>query len=193
MILGQRTGKNHPAPTAGAVTALAVMLVQPQAVSYPMMTFRDQSWQSRFKEMGDTAEGVFQAVAPLGKYERLGWNRPAVSLTLMSPAIRHMPDYYSGGKLVEVMGLGRDGILKLKTGKWEALKFWNKTGNEVVMFLWNSHKKTYALVEWSALVSLTGRARRAGIQAFENDGNEYYPIRWADIVDTCDQVVQVIV
>jgi hypothetical protein len=143
--------------------------------------------------MGDTAEGVFEVVAPLGKYERLGWNRPSVSLTLMSSVIRHMPDYYSGGKLVEVMGLGRDGILKLKTVKYEALKYWNTSGNEVVLFVWNSHKKTYALLNWNTIKSCVTLARNRGIEAFENDGNEYYPIQWEWVVDLSDTVVQVLV
>ena len=77
-------------------------------------TFKDQPWAARFVAMGDTAEEVFEEVAPFGNLIRLGWNRPNIYMGDMSIVLKHMPDYYSGGYLIEVMGMGRDGILKLK-------------------------------------------------------------------------------
>lgn len=129
--------------------------------------------------MGDIAEQVFEEVRPLGRFERLGWNRPEVPMSRMSPVLRHMPDYYTEtGHLVEVMGCGRDGVVKLKVEKWEAMKWWNKSGNEVALFLWNSATNEWSLLDWSQMVTAVRRARAAGIQAFANDGNRYYPIQW---------------
>jgi hypothetical protein len=135
--------------------------------------------------MGDTAEEVFEEVAPFGNLIRLGWNRPNIYMGDMSIVLKHMPDYYSGGYLIEVMGMGRDGILKLKLDKWKALKFWNGTGNEVALFVWNSSLKEYALIQWVHLRRLVARGRSAGIAVFSSDGNEYYPIQWNWIVDLC--------
>ena len=150
------------------------------------MSYREQEWGSRFTTLGDIAEKVFIDASPLGRVERLGWRRPAVSLKLMGSNIRHQPDFYSSsGHLVEVMGLGRDGILKLKTEKWDALKWWNQSGNNVVLFVWNSHKEEYALVPWDTLKGLVLKARTAGVEAFEVDGNQYLPIQWEWIAKTC--------
>lgn len=129
--------------------------------------------------MGDEAEAVFAAVAPLGSgYDRLGWDRPSVSMKNMSVELRHLPDFYSSsGYCVECGGLGRDGVYKLKVSKYEALKFWNRM-QAVVLFVWNSHTKQWALVPWAALKRLVAKARKLGIRAFPNDGNEYYPLLW---------------
>lgn len=128
--------------------------------------------------MGDEAEGVFEEVSPLGKFERLGWNRPSVSMKAMSDFIKHMPDYYtSSGHVVEVMGCGTDGVLKLKLSKWEGLKQWNQY-QPLMLFVWNSFEKKWALIQWPQLKSLVQRARSAGVEAFQNDGNEYFPIQW---------------
>ena len=149
------------------------------------MSYREAPWSARFASLGDEAEGVFEAVLPLGKVQRFGWRRPDVPMTNMGARVRHMPDYYAAsGYLVEVMGLGRDGILKLKLDKWDALKWWNQSGNKVALFVWNSSKKMYVIVAWDALRTLVGRARQAGIASFQVDGNEYYPIQWEWIAES---------
>jgi hypothetical protein len=143
------------------------------------MPYRDGDWVQRFGTLGDIAESMFEEIAPLGRFVRMGWSRPEISMSMMSANIRQMPDYYTGtGHLIEVMGLGADGILKLKTEKWESLKWWNKSGNEVGLFVWNSSLKQYAVVPWAVLRRLISKARADGIQSFANDGNTYYPIRW---------------
>ena len=128
--------------------------------------------------MGDEAEQMFEQVNPFGRFQRFGWNRPEVSMFDMGNNIKAMPDYYTAGYLVECMGLGRDGVLKLKVDKYDALKWWCTSGNEVMLFAWNSSTREYAFVDWGVLKALVARARRAGIEAFENDGNQYYPIQW---------------
>jgi len=152
-----------------------------------MTRYRDKDWSARFASLGDEAEGVFLDVRPLGPAQRLGWKRPQVTMRLMPPALKHLPDYYTAsGFLVEVMGMGSDGVMKLKLSKWEALKFWNAL-SPVALFLWNSGVQQWRLIPWQSLRTLVRRARSAGVQAFENDGNEYYPIQWAWI--TADREV----
>jgi len=152
--------------------------------------YRDQPWNARFGKMGDQAETVFEEVRPLGPFIRFGWNRPqGISVTHMPVVLRHKPDYYAAGSLIEVVGLGKDGILKLKVSKYEALKLWRQLmagddmmgqGGEILLFVWNSHKKMYALLSWEEQKQLVAAARREGIKEF-NDGNRYFPIPWDSI------------
>lgn len=149
-----------------------------------MVKYRDRPFAQRFGVLGDYAENVYEKVSPLGPTCRHGWRRPSVSMRYMSNELKNKPDYYaSTGVLVEVMGLGRDGILKLKLDKYEAMKFWNKV-QETALFAWNSSEHMWALIEWKPLVGLVQRARNRGIESFEEDGNEYYPIHWSDIMET---------
>jgi len=128
--------------------------------------------------MGDAAEGIFEEVAPLGAYVRFGFNRPPFKMGRMSSFLRHTPDYATGtGHLVEVMGVGRDGVVKFKLDKYEALKQWNRD-DDVVLFIWNSATSEWTLARWGEVKSLVGKARKAGVLAFD-DGNEYYPIDWS--------------
>jgi len=154
-----------------------------------MPKYHEQNWSQRFKSLGDEAEAMFTQSLPLGKAQRLGWRRPTVTMRHMPPTLKHMPDYYTeGGMLVEVMGMGADGILKLKTTKWEALKWWNKLC-PVTLFLWNSAARCWCTVPWSSLKWLVRLARISGIKSFENDGNTYYPIQW-EWIERCEGVVK---
>jgi len=146
------------------------------------MPFHKQQWSTRYRTMGDTAEHIFETVAPLGPSVRLGWNRPQVSMSRMSLMLRQMPDYYaSSGHLVEVMGCGRDGILKLKVSKYEALKQWNRI-QPLLLFVYSSSKSEWKLLEWHNVKAAVAAARRRGIQTFsDEDPKEYYPIIWDDL------------
>jgi len=144
------------------------------------MSFSEKSWDQRVGTLGDIAEGIFEEVAPLGKHLRYGFNRPPFKLTRIPEYIKHTPDYVTGtGHLVEVMGCGRDNIVKLKLTKWEALKTWNKNA-DVVLFLWNSSTEEWSLIQWGELRKLVSKARKAGVEAFD-DGNEYFAIPWDDL------------
>ena len=129
--------------------------------------------------MGDEAEQMFEQVNPFGRFQRLGWNRPNVSMGAMSTRLKTMPDYYTAGYLIECMGLGRDGILKLKVVKYDGLKWWSTSGNEVMLFVWNSSTREYAIIDWPQLKGLVRKARADGIEVFPTDGNEYYAIQWS--------------
>ncbi len=131
--------------------------------------------------MGDDAESEFERWATrMGlTFERLGWDRPKMGVGKMNAQLRHIPDFYaSDGFLYEVVGMGRDGVLKgVKVEKWEALKFWNGV-QPVRLFVYSSAEHAIVMLPWPALVTLVAKARKDGIRSFKNDGNQYYPIRW---------------
>lgn len=144
------------------------------------MTSR-QDWNNRFQVMGDTAEAQFERWARRNglSVERLGWDRPRMGVSKMSEELRHLPDFFaSDGYLYEVVGMGRDGVLKgVKLDKWESLKFWNKV-QDVRLFIYNSAEGALILLPWPTLIQMVAKARRLGVRSFKNDGNEYYPILW---------------
>ncbi len=153
------------------------------------MGYSDQPFNQRIHSLGDAAEAVFLEVAPLGSAERLGWNRPSVSMSLMDPMLRHLPDYYTGtGWLVECMGCGQDRTVKLKLVKYDALLAWNKV-QRLALFINNSADREWVLASMEGVKRAVGRARRAGrIDAFSNDGNEFYGIPFSDLRDDPDSV-----
>jgi hypothetical protein len=148
------------------------------------MSYRNQHWRDRYQILGDEAEGIFEGVAPLGKWERIGWNRPRMKMTRMSNTLRHMPDYYcSSGHLVEVMGCGRDMTVKLKVEKWEALNEWQEhVQPHTALFVWNSHAEEWCLIELQQLAVVLDTLEWK-TDKFSNDGNEYYPIPWEILIE----------
>lgn len=148
------------------------------------MGYSDQPFSQRIHSLGDAAEAVYLQVAPLGKSERFGWRRPAVSMAAMSAYIRHAPDYYaSTGWLVEVMGVGSDGIVKFKEDKYNALREWNKQ-QKVALFVSNSAESTWVLAPFDVVKKAVARARRAGrVDAFANDGNVFFAIPYQELRD----------
>lgn len=154
------------------------------------MAFHELSFRQRFATMGDEAEDVYESVRPMGATIRFGWRRPdGISFQKLPVTLRHKPDYYAqAGFLVEVMGMGKDGILKsLKVDKYEALKVWRKISSylelDVAFFIWNSHTSQYVTLLWADMVKLVAKSKRSlGVQAFD-DGNEYYPILWEWLED----------
>lgn len=141
--------------------------------------------------MGDEAEAVWLDARPLGGTTRFGFRRPdGIRFTDIPPYFRHTPDFITVSYLVEVMGLGRDGILKsVKVEKYESLKGWDKQAKTggllgVALFIWNSHKKQYLVLPFSVIVEEVKYSKRkhGGPLAFESDGNEYYPMEWDRLV-----------
>jgi hypothetical protein len=156
------------------------------------VSFNQQSFGKRFQVMGDTAEAVYEIVAPLGNTVRFGFRRPkGIKFGTFPEGLRHMPDFVTAHYLVEVMGLGRDGVLKsMKVSKYEALKEWNKFALRLgllglVLFIWNSSKQQYLVLSWQDIVDEVTYSKRkhGGPLAFENDGNKYYALEWERLVD----------
>lgn len=151
-----------------------------------MSNYRDQNFAQRFSTMGDTAEDVFEKKAPLGNCTRFGFRRPkGIKFSNIPAFFRHTPDFITSNYLVEVMGLGRDGILKsMKVPKYEALKEWNKIAIRgglvgVALFLWNSSERQYVVLPWQVIVDEVAYSKKKhGVQSFPNDGNQYYRLDW---------------
>lgn len=161
-----------------------------------MSAFHDKPFAQRFAVMGDEAEEVYQAVAPLGPTVRFGFRRPkGIRFSTFPEKLRHQPDFVTGTYLVEVMGLGRDGILKsMKVSKYDALIVWQKIAKQLgllglVLFIWNSHKKQFITLPWAAIVTEVAFSKKKyGVLAFESDGNTYYRLDWDRLVEKASYV-----
>lgn len=158
-------------------------------------SFNEQPYPARLHALGDISEEVFEQAHPLGPAERYGWNRPqSVQVRHMPQVVRNQPDYYTASNhFVEVMGVGRDGIVKgMKTHKWESYKIWKKIAtlmgvSDLLTFVWNSDTEEYVLLSYEQVKNLVTRARKKGTESF-NDGNEYYPIPWSWMVETVNGI-----
>lgn len=123
--------------------------------------------------MGDIAEAKFLQLLPLGQADRYGLRRPNVNLGATAPFVLHTPDFLtSSGWLVEVMGVGKDQIVKLKELKLNTLVEWNEK-QRVALFVWDSHNERGLLTPLDTITSIVADIPT---KAFENDGNVYYPI-----------------
>ena len=155
------------------------------------MSFNEQPFAQRYHTLGDLAETVYERVRPLGSTTRFGFRRPeGVRFSQFPMVTRHMPDFITPTYLVEVVGLGRDGILKsMKTTKYDALKVWNQIAKRIgllglVIFVWNSHKKIFLVLSWKDVVEEVSYSRKKhGIQTFKSDGNTYFRLDWERLVD----------
>ena len=149
------------------------------------MSFHERQWASRFGQMGDEAEGVFETVTDRN-HVRYGLNRPPLAVQNLPLRIRYTPDYLTSHGFVEVKGCGKDGKLKIKLENWNELHCWN---NEfpVDLFIWDSHRKrhtTIPLVDLSKIVN----DPEAGVQSDHfHDGKLYLAIpvdsidAWTDV------------
>lgn len=152
-----------------------------------MAQYKSQPWGARLATLGDPAEEIYFKHKPLGPTTRWGFRRPeGVAVSKFPNAVAHTPDAVTYQHYVEVMGMGKDGILKsVKVEKWKALTVWQRiaklcgmTGG-VMFFVWNSSQKTFAVLDFRSMTKLVKRSvTDFGIQRFENDNNEYHPIPW---------------
>lgn len=112
-----------------------------------MSQFHEQDWTGRFAVLGDTAEKKF--IEWCERHElpwvRFGLERPPISLRDVPARLRYAPDFMQSRRMVEVQGLGRDQLLKVKVDKFGALHHWNEIKTDrfdgVWFFVWDSHKK----------------------------------------------------
>lgn len=143
------------------------------------MSFAEKPFGVRIQTMGDIAERKFEEESAV-KWVRYGLCRPAINMSALPPELRYTPDYLTAQGLVEVQGLGRDQILKVKHEKLEALVWWSKI-HPVYMFVYDSHK------DRSFMVDLTGLRKRCKISNSDEfpEGKPYYAIEssliWEDV------------
>lgn len=137
-----------------------------------MTSFKDRQWSERFQKMGDEAEGEFLKRHPAA--HRLGLNRPAWRVHDMpTDEMKCTPDFMLSDRLVEVMGFGKDGLLKLKHMKADALGNWLAIG-PVTLWVWDSstHRCWEAHVdEWVDACWSHGVVRH-----FHDNGQPYHEL-----------------
>lgn len=142
-----------------------------------MGSFRDQPFTHRMNGMGDQAEAVFEKVWPLG-WARYGLNRPPINMASIPAKLRYTPDYITSAALVEVQGCGRDGIIKLKHDKREALTRWADE-HPTLLFMFDAvgaRWATYAIERIGDLITGEGEF---------NEGKRYHEISVATVPDEC--------
>lgn len=134
-----------------------------------MKQFHEQSWDVRFTKMGDEAEGLFALLHP--NSAPFGLRRPPVNLTNVPLFIRYMPDFLLHNRLVEVMGVGQDQLLKLKVEKHDVLLDWDVL-HPTSLFIWDSHKRRHielSITDFNPIMSLCQKRQFP-------EGKEYYEI-----------------
>lgn len=114
-----------------------------------MGEFREQAFAARLGAMGDQAEQAFEAVHD-GGFVRFGLNRPPVAVQLLPMMVRYTPDYLTSSGFVEVQGVGRDRIVKLKIEKAVALQQWHAIFN-LRLFVWDSKRSEHHYFDWESL------------------------------------------
>lgn len=144
------------------------------------MSFRDRSFATRFKQMGDLAEGVFEKVYEEG-WVRYGICRPPINLSQVTAFVRFTPDYLTAKGLVEVQGFGNDRTVKFKLDKLDALCEWSEH-QRVDLFLYDSTLDAYGWVRLGDLMDAlaTGSMKGAEIRSFR-EGNRYWAIPAAEL------------
>lgn len=105
------------------------------------MSFKDAKWSQRFSRMGDEAEGIFEQVVDQ-PFVRFGLERPPIKMGQLPEFLRYTPDYLLTDRLVEVQGVGRDRLVKLKCDKHAALLQW-RTFHPVDLFVWDNVDRAF--------------------------------------------------
>lgn len=135
------------------------------------MSFKDRPFNQRFAALGDQAERVFEETYGEG-WVRYGLNRPPINLARVPSYLRYTPDYMTAKGLVEVQGFGKDQTFKLKHEKAEALDEWAYIDRDwpLFFFVYDSHHKQYAWVEYPTLMGYVARATTLTFP----EGKKYY-------------------
>lgn len=105
-----------------------------------MSAYHQMDFAGRYGRLGDESEAKFRELNP--NCEDYGLRRPEINLAKVPAFVRYTPDFLQHNRLIEVMGIGRDGTLKLKFEKLEALKQW-EMHFPVDLFVWDSHRERH--------------------------------------------------
>lgn len=137
--------------------------------------FRDRTFQQRYSRMGDEAElRCTEVLEALGvKHTRFGFQRPPFSIQALPSSVRYSPDYVTSERFVEAQGLGRDGVVKMKRDKLEALHWWERE-LPVDLFLWWSTRKKWALLPLSQLTTAVDDPARSTLEFFDGSKAAFF-------------------
>jgi len=147
------------------------------------MSFKDRSFDDRFKDMGDEAEGHFEeyAAKKLKKgVVRYGLNRPPIRMSDLPTRLRYTPDYLMGKHFVEVQGFGKDQTFKLKHEKLNSLHYWNDL-HPVYLYVWDSTNERECMLHLFELDKLIDQGKTT-LAAFP-EGKAYFAFAAQDIFD----------
>lgn len=146
------------------------------------MGFKDQPFSKRWEQMGDKSESAYLNMNVTSKHDRFGWDRTPINTSLLPAKWRYMPDFistytspdgqYNVVWLTECVGLGRDGLLKFKMEKLEALKEWADEIFSVYIFVYDSHRNMFILLP---LYVFARKIKTCPIKHFP-EGKAYYEI-----------------
>ena len=120
--------------------------------------FHKRSYAERYKSMGEEAEGEFERRER--NWERYGFDRPdGFELHQIPLTFAATPDYIqisNGGfpRLVEVMGMGGDEMLKVKFNKIRALQWWDTSDLDVWFWIWHRTRQNYADLSYRELMTI---------------------------------------
>ncbi len=106
------------------------------------MSFKDQSWATRYAGLGDIAESKFESVYKTG-FTRFGLDRPPYKLSVIPARLRGRPDYETASFFVEVVGFGKDQLLKIRIEKMQVMSFWHHQVFPVEFFIYDSFNDRY--------------------------------------------------
>lgn len=134
------------------------------------MSFADEPFHRRMQTMGDIAERRFEEFTQTN-FVRYGLNRPPIHMASLPATIRHTPDYLTSECFIEVQGIGRDQMLKMKLEKMKALGSWHRM-HKLQLFVYDSANDRDALIPYNELQKL---CRKAQIESFP-EGKQYYAI-----------------
>lgn len=108
-----------------------------------MGRFHTQDFGQRYQTMGDGAEGVAERVVP--RSAPFGFNRPPFSIQPLPKRLRYTPDRVTPDRFLECMGVGRDGIIKVKHEKLSCSLWWDDL-HPVDFLIFDSHRNQWGTI-----------------------------------------------
>ena len=139
-----------------------------------MTAYKDKTWDERVATLGDEAELRFTSWATKNNlgYDRYGLDRPPLRMYELPARLRYTPDFLMSRQFVEVQGLGRDQVFKLKMDKHGALHYWCDL-HPVYLFVWDSHHQRECFIHLHDLDHVIGQY--ADMKQF-HEGKPYFAV-----------------
>jgi len=137
------------------------------------MSYKDQDWSVRERDLGDEAEGQFIRWCEERDINcvRYGLERPPLQMYKLPARLRYTPDFLLTNGFCEVQGFGRDQTFKLKLDKHGALHWWNDL-HPVWLYIWDSHYHRDCVIH---LLDFDKLLAHANIQMFA-EGKTYFAL-----------------
>jgi hypothetical protein len=141
--------------------------------------FSQQNWKERKAYLGHTSENAFEVFCKKEgiTFEHFGFKSESLLDYKTIPVyVRTRPDYICQKEnenfFVEVNGVGKDGIIKIKIDAVVGIPFWEML-LPVKIFIYDSTRKKYSLFPFSMLKR---KVTMNDPQRFESDRKIYFPI-----------------